>query len=191
MVDDAGLIVKEYSLEHLLETCTDFTNEMSQLEYVCSSLGVKVLITTKYHAEYAGEGIEYSWGAAKAIYQRYPLYSKKGKVNFIGLVSKCISREVLTADLIRKFSRRARNYMLTYKSLEMIVDDDGGEQNMNTILHSRIENLQKSLASHRSAVDFDNGFILQSVQLVTGFDLEHVAENGPPKKKRGRKKILL
>jgi len=144
---------------------------MSQLEYVCSSLGVKVLITTKYHAEYAGEGIEYSWGAAKAIYRHYPLYSKKGKVNFIGLVSKCISREVLT--------------------VEMIVDDDGGEQNMNTILHSRIENLQKSLACHRSAVDFDNGFILQSVKLVAGFDLEHVAENGPPKKKRGRKKITL
>ena len=147
---------------------------MSQLEYVCSSLGVKVLITTKYHAEYAGEGIEYSWGAAKAIYRHYPLYSKKGKMNFIGLVSKCISREVLTADLIRKFSRRARNYMLTYKSLEMIVDDDGGD-----------------LACHRSAVDFDNGFILQSVKLVAGFDLEHVAENGPPKKKRGRKKITL
>ncbi len=68
MVDDAGLIVKEYSLEHQLETCTDFANEQTQLEYVCSSLGVRVLITKKYHAEYAGEGIKYSWGAAKAIY---------------------------------------------------------------------------------------------------------------------------
>jgi hypothetical protein len=188
VIDDAGLIVKEYSLEHLLATCTDFANEMTQLEYVCSSLGVKVLITTKFHAEFAGEGIEYSWGAAKAIYRRYPLYCKKGKVNFIGLVSKCISREVLTADLIRKFSRRARNYMLTYKSLEIIVDDIGGKQNMNTISHLRIENLQKSLACHRAAFDFDYSFVLQSVKLVAGFDLEHVAENGPPKKKRGRKK---
>jgi hypothetical protein len=68
VVDDAGLIVKEYSLGNLLETCTNFANKKTQLEYVCGSLGVKVLITTKYHAEYAGEGIAYSWGTAKAIY---------------------------------------------------------------------------------------------------------------------------
>ena len=59
---------------------------------------------------------------------------------------------------------------------------------MNTISHLRIENLQKSVACHRAAFDFDMGFILQSVQLVAGLDLEHEVENGPPKKKRGRKK---
>ena len=78
--------------------------------------------------------------------------------------------------------------MLTYKSLEIIVDDIGGKQNMNSISHLRIENLQKSLACHRAAFDFDYSFVSQSVKLVAGFDLEHVAENGPPKKKRGRKK---
>jgi hypothetical protein len=52
----------------MLETCTDFANEMTQLEFVCQSLGTEALITTKYHAEYAGEDIEYSWGAAKAVY---------------------------------------------------------------------------------------------------------------------------
>ena len=46
-------------------------------------------ITTKYHAEYAGEGIEYSWGASKAVYRRYPLASKKRKENFDKHVSKC------------------------------------------------------------------------------------------------------
>jgi hypothetical protein len=50
--------------------------------------------------------------------------------------------------------------------------------------------LQKSVACHRAAVDFDKGFILQSVKMVAGFDVEHVAENGPPKKKRGRKKKI-
>jgi hypothetical protein len=82
-----------------------FANEKTQLEFVCQSLGMEALITTKYHAEYAGEGIEYSWGAAKAVYQRYPLASKKGKEKFVTLVSKCTSRESLTTDLIRKFSR--------------------------------------------------------------------------------------
>jgi hypothetical protein len=172
-----------------LETCTDFANEKTQLEYMCGSLGVKVLITTKYHAEYAGEGIEYSWGAAKAIYRLYPLYSKKGKENFIGLVSKCISQEVLSTDLICKFSRRARNYMLLYKSLEF-VGNDGSQQNMNTILHLHIENFQKSVACHRAAFNFGKGFILLSVNLVAGFNLEHEVENGPPKKKKGKEKEI-
>lgn len=63
-VDDDGFLVKEYSLTHMLGECSDFANEPSQLEYVCSECGVEALIITKYHAEYAGEGIEYSWGAA-------------------------------------------------------------------------------------------------------------------------------
>ena len=54
------MIIPQYSLTTLMESCTDFKNEMSQLEFVCHSLGCKALITTKYHAEFAGEGIEYS-----------------------------------------------------------------------------------------------------------------------------------
>jgi hypothetical protein len=63
--------------------------------------------------------------------------------------------------------------MLTYKSLEIIGNNDGSQQNINTILHLRIENLQKSVACHRAAVDFDKGFILQSVKMVAGFDVKH------------------
>jgi hypothetical protein len=188
LVDDAGLIVKEYSLGNLLEACTDFANEKTQLEYVCGCLGVNVVITAKYHVEYAGEGIEYSWELPKQYIDAIHYIPKKEK-GTLGLVSKCISQEVLMTDLIRKFSRRARNYILTHKSLEF-VGYDGGRQNINTISHLRIENLQKSVACHRAAFDFDMGFILQSVQLVAGLDLEHEVENGPPKKKRGRKKNL-
>ncbi len=68
VTDDAGLIVKEFSLAHILETCTDFANEKTQLEFVCQSLGTEALITTKYHAKYVGVGIKYSWGAAKVVY---------------------------------------------------------------------------------------------------------------------------
>jgi hypothetical protein len=67
VTDDAGFIIKEFSLARMLETCTDFANEKTQLEFLCQSLGTEAPITTKYHAEYAGEGIEYSWGAAKAV----------------------------------------------------------------------------------------------------------------------------
>jgi hypothetical protein len=47
-------------------------------------------------------------------------------------VSKCISQEVLTTDLIRKFSRRARNYMLTYKSLEFVGDDGAKKRGLSS-----------------------------------------------------------
>ncbi len=42
------------------DSCTDFANKTTQLEFVCESLGAEAIITTKYHAKYAGEGIEYS-----------------------------------------------------------------------------------------------------------------------------------
>jgi hypothetical protein len=106
--DDARFIIKDYSLSILMQSCTDFANKKSQLEYVCQSLGVEALITTKYHAKYAGEGIKYSWGASKAVYRRYLLACKKGKANFDSLIAKWISRDLLTMDRIRKFSRRAR-----------------------------------------------------------------------------------
>ena len=51
MEDDAGVLIPEFSLAHMMESCTDFQNEMSQLEFICHKLGCKVLITTKYHAE--------------------------------------------------------------------------------------------------------------------------------------------
>ena len=78
--------------------------------------------------------------------------------------------------------------MRTYKSLEIIGNDDGGEQNISTISQKCIENMQKSVACHRAAFDFDKGFILQSVKTVAGFDLDHVAENGPSWEEKGKEK---
>ncbi len=174
----------------MLDSCIDFVNEKTQMEFVCDSLGAEALITTKYHAEYAGEGIEYSWGAAKAIYRRYPLAAKKGKEKFVGLVSKCTSREVLTTEMIRKFSRRARSYMLSYKALEIVGEEGTGNENDKSleITHKQIENMQKIIKSHRAALDFDRGFITSALKLAKNLDLKEEIEIGPQQKKRGRKR---
>ena len=103
--DGDGTVIPELSLQHLLENCTDFANEISQLEHVGKSLGVRVLITTKYHAKYAGEGIEYSWGYSKSGFRRHPLSAKKGKDNFVSLLNKCLSQDFITKELVRKFSK--------------------------------------------------------------------------------------
>jgi hypothetical protein len=91
------------------------------------------------------------------LYRRYPLACKKGKANFDSLVAKCISRDLLMTDRIRKFSQQARSYMLTYSSLQFIHEDKGQEQVMtnNTFTHTKIENMKKILKSHHAALDFD------------------------------------
>ncbi|KAL7523118.1 hypothetical protein ACHAXR_000032, partial [Thalassiosira sp. AJA248-18] len=140
-----------------MQACHDFQNEVSQLEHVARSLGSRVIITTKYHAEYAGEGVEYTWGFSKSVYRRHPLAAKKGRDNFIALVDKCISRELITAEMVRKFSGRARGYMLAYNLLETDEMKEKGEP--TEITHKMIEKMKKVISSHRAALDFDKGFL--------------------------------
>ena len=156
-MEDAGMIIPQYSLTTLMESCTDFKNEISQL-----GPGGKALITTKYHAEFAGEGIEYSWGLSKAMYRKYPLVSKNGKQNIDALVSKCISRDVLTKEQVRRFCKRARSYMLTYKSVELSDKNNNGDEIVNNVTLTKIENMKKVLKSHCAALDFDKNFIISS-----------------------------
>ena len=90
-------------------------NETTQLEFMAEQLGVKVILTTRYHAEFAGDGIEYAWGVSKSVYRKIPLQDKIGKDRFLQNVRKCISTEnVLTKSNVRQFSKRARAYLLTY-----------------------------------------------------------------------------
>ena len=128
-----------------------------------------MVITTKYHAEYAGEGIEYSWGYSKSIYRRHPLAAKKGRQNFINLVDTCISRETLTKDMVRKFSKRARDYMVGYKVFEQELLT--GNKTSEQLSHAMIEKMKKIVSSHRAALDFDRSF-LTKVRIEEGYDLK-------------------
>ena len=65
VLDDNNDLVEELSLEHIMAHCLDFVNEKSHLEYVCEKLGARALSTTKYNAEMAGEGMEYSWAHSR------------------------------------------------------------------------------------------------------------------------------
>ncbi len=105
-----------------MSECTDFVNEVSQLEYVCEQLGVRALFTTKYHAEIAGEGVEFLGTQQKSIHENGS-EGQKGKFNFESTMKYCISCEVLPTELIRKFSKQARAYMLAYKAIEFRFSD--------------------------------------------------------------------
>jgi hypothetical protein len=49
------------------------------LQHVGSQVGVSMIKTPKFHEELAGEGIKYSWGVTKGVYQCKPLNSKRSK----------------------------------------------------------------------------------------------------------------
>ena len=149
---------ENWSLKYLMASCLDFAEEMTALQHVGHELGVSVIITPKFHAEMAGEGIEYSWGVSKSVYRRMPLASKKGKTSFKALVKECTSRDVLTTATVRKLSRRARTYICAYYALHQRKLNNC-EYNMPTLTLSLLERLMKEFKTHRAAVDFDAGFV--------------------------------
>ena len=83
-------------------SCLDsFAEEMTAFqEHVGKELGVLVIISPKFHAEMAGEGIEYSWGVSKCVNWGMPLDLKKGKASFKAFVNECTSRDVLSTKTV-------------------------------------------------------------------------------------------
>jgi hypothetical protein len=149
---------ENWSLKYLMASCLDFAEEMTALQHVGHALGVSVVITPKFHAEMAGEGIEYSWGVSKSVYRKMPLDSKKGKSSFKALVKECTSRDVLRTETVRKLSRRARSYICAYYVLHQRKLNNCND-NMPTLTLPLINRLMKEFKTHRAAVDFDAGFV--------------------------------
>jgi hypothetical protein len=80
--DALGTTINDTLLRYLLGNCEDFINKKSMLQYYGRMMGVLVDRTPKCHCELAGEGIEYSWAAAKNKYRRVPIGIKKPKNSF-------------------------------------------------------------------------------------------------------------
>ncbi|KAI2510951.1 hypothetical protein MHU86_3423 [Fragilaria crotonensis] len=163
--------------------CTDFKHEETALQHLGSQHGVTVLLTPKFHAELAGEGVEYSWAHAKAYYRRMPLSRKRGRDNFKQLVRDCTCPiNVLTKERIEKFASRARAYICTYHHLQQehqkLATAAVANQDLNAVaqtmsavvpnqqlLFPQIERLKKALKSHRCVLDFDSGFVHSELRM--------------------------
>ncbi len=126
-----------------MASCLDFAQESTALQHVGKELGVLVIISPKFYAEMAGEGIEYSWGITKGLYQRKLLNSTRSKERFKALVHECTNRDYLWTDTVRKLSRRARTYICAYYSLyQQGISGDAADGSTPTALSlSLIENL--------------------------------------------------
>jgi hypothetical protein len=59
--DDDGKVLEgaeNWNLKYLMASGLDFAEELTALQHVGSELGALVLITPKFHAKLAGEGIK-------------------------------------------------------------------------------------------------------------------------------------
>jgi hypothetical protein len=174
--DAFGNLMVETSLRHLMEQLPDFQDEETLLQYHGRKQGVKVDRTPKCHPEMAGEGVEYDWAAAKGFYRRLPICEKRSKAKFRESVTRCLdTQEVLTIDRQRMFSRRAREYMVAYHALDNHKDDKTDEstnatqQRTNPLMTAYlIEKIVKLFKTHRSAADFDCGFVAGIVNTMKG-----------------------
>jgi hypothetical protein len=98
--------------------CPDFLNEEGMMEHIGKKLGVEVMLTPKCHAEIAGEGVEYMWACSKGAYRNLALKEKRGKENFNESVRYCLSSKVVSVERIRKFAKRARQYLIAYHAVD-------------------------------------------------------------------------
>jgi hypothetical protein len=97
--DDEGEVIDDYSLDVLMASCLDFADEITEIEARGETMGIRVVSTTKFHAELAGEGIEYAWACVKGWFQAQPLNLKKTKNSFHELVKKtCLGRDKMTTE---------------------------------------------------------------------------------------------
>jgi hypothetical protein len=89
-------------------------------------------------------------------------------------VSKCLDTDkVLTIERQRLFSKRAREYMVAYNTLDNqkvdAMDETKGNVHKNPSMSAYlIEKIVKQYKTHRSAADFDSGFVDKVVDAMKG-----------------------
>ena len=160
--DDLGTVDNSTSLRHIMGMCHDFLNEEGMLQHIAKNLGVTVLLTPKCHAELAGEGVEYVWACAKGAYRNMSLKQKKGKDNFKASVRYCLSEEVITKVRIRKFARRARQYLMAYHAIDTKQVDEQTQHDSKMHGPVALTKVIGEFKTHRCAFDFDHKFVMSA-----------------------------
>ena len=151
-----------YLLVHLMSECPDFKKEKSAMEKLAADLSgrhncnIEILVSTKYHCEMAGEGIEYGWGYAKKVFRSIPLQQKRTKDDFWKGVEESLRKT--SVDIMCRMSAKACRYMLTYRLFDEYGDDANFEN--EGLSYAEIEKyVSKLMKCHRSSADQDTGFI--------------------------------
>jgi len=95
--------------------------------------------TPKCHPELVGEGIEYSWACAKNKNRLLPLGERRSRDKFKEYVKTCLSKTILTKELISKNSSRAREYMCAYHFFHQQQQETQASDQQNITIPTMIE----------------------------------------------------
>jgi hypothetical protein len=63
--DDKGIVADGQSWEVMLASCLYFANTITEVQAKGGEMEVRVILTRIFHAEMAGEAIDYLWGVRK------------------------------------------------------------------------------------------------------------------------------
>jgi hypothetical protein len=165
--NEFGIVDESLSLRHLMSMCPDFLNEEGMMEHIGKKLGVEVMLTPKCHAELAGEGVEYMWACSKGAYRNLALKEKRGKENFNESVRYCLSEKVVSVERIRKFAKRARQYLIAYHAVDTGQVSPDIQQDCAKYGPIALEKLVGWFRTHRCAMDFAFKFVMAVVTELT------------------------
>jgi hypothetical protein len=158
--NELGNVDVSFSLKHIMAMCPDFLHEEGMMEHIGASLGVEVMLTPKCHAEIAGEGVEYMWACSKGAYRNLTLKEKRGKENFMAGVRHCLSSQVISVKRIRKFAKRARQYLIAYYVIDSGQVSAEMQHDFSKYGPVGLEKLIATFRTHRCAMDFDYKFVM-------------------------------
>ena len=134
------------SLNAVLSRCPSFAEAKSMLEEIVAEAGHLVLLSSKYHCECAGQGIEYCFGRSKWWFRSH---NRLSTVNLERNSKAAFGIDVVTIGHVRKFARKCRDYQRVYR---------GG------IKGSKTESKVAEYKTHRAALDTHFQFVTGDVE---------------------------
>ena len=84
----------------------------------------------------------------------------KGKENLMAGVRHCLSEKVISIERIRRFAKRARQYLLAYHAIDSGQVSAEVQQECSKYGPVALEKLLREFRTHRCAMDFDFKFVM-------------------------------
>ncbi len=172
-----GNLDESMSLWRAIDKCFDFIHEETALQYLGSQLGIKVMLTPKFHCKFAGKKIEHNWAHAKAKMQRTSIREKRAppiswilswSAYVLNLYWQRSGYKSLHSEHVHTFAHIIPLRGHEDERMSLIVTTDRPSMQMllatvlfrkNSSFSSRWWELHESFRTHQCALDFDTRMV--------------------------------
>jgi hypothetical protein len=196
-IEKGELIDETLDASQVLLACPDFQNENTLIGDLLDTRNDIALLSPKCHPELAGVGVEYDIGRSKMLFRRKFNDSSTARL----YENSMAAIKGVEIEKVRKFARRARDYLHIYRILEQqgIVDDVGvvdltGKAKLSW---AKLEDMRKKRKTHRNIMEIEDKYLKKDLAGTipdlegSGKKRNYIAYNGPsptattePKEKR-------